>query len=126
MASQPVRSLRYDPERILGLIGPTWRHEASHIGLQASVPTEQLVRSEHPQVAGLADRDALAPLGIKSVFRICGVLFEIGQKLIDFDRFEARMETSSPAVDVDAEAVGRAPVGIDEEAACWRAWCRCR
>ena len=70
-------------------VGAAVRHQASDVCRRASVAAEQPVRAEHPQVARLADRIVLQPLGLDAVLRVGGIIFKIGHKLIDLDRLEA-------------------------------------
>jgi hypothetical protein len=70
-------------------LGAAVRHQASDVCRGASIPTEQLVVAEHPQVARLADCTVLQPRAVDIVLRVGGVLFKIGHKLIDLDCFEA-------------------------------------
>jgi hypothetical protein len=77
-------------------VGLTAGHQASNISGAARIAAKELMVAEQPQIAGLADRHGLTPLGIDLVLRISSAVFEIGLNMIDLGRLEAEYGDVKP------------------------------
>jgi hypothetical protein len=70
-------------------VGTAAGRQASDVSSTARIAAEKLMVAKRPQIARLADRDCPPPVRLNIVLRIRAMLFEVGLKLIDFDRLEA-------------------------------------